>query len=179
MATPSIAKLGHIGMYVNDLEKEKAFYRDVLGLQVTDEDSKLGAVFMSARPKQEHHELALFGGRNVGPEAHMLQQVSFRCDSMDDVIGYYKRFQERRVRFDLTVTHGNALSIYCYDPEGNRCEIYWNTGLKARQPYVDKVDLNESPAEIMRRIKESVRRHGKTGYVDMEALAAWNVSPHN
>jgi catechol-2,3-dioxygenase len=47
MATPSIAKLGHVGLHVQDIEKEKAFYRDVLGLTVSDEDPELGMVFMS------------------------------------------------------------------------------------------------------------------------------------
>ena len=56
--------------------------RAILGLEVTDEDLDMGVVFMSARPAQEHHELALVSGRNVGAEALVLQQVSFRCDTL-------------------------------------------------------------------------------------------------
>ena len=53
MATPSVARLGHVGIHVHDLEKEKVFFRDVVGLQVTDEDPNLGMVFMRAQPEEE------------------------------------------------------------------------------------------------------------------------------
>jgi len=175
MATPSIAKLGHVGIHVNDLEKEKVFYRDIVGLKITDEDPKLGMVFMSARPEEEHHEFLLCRGRNIGPEARMLQQVSFRCNSIDDLIAYHKRLREQAVRIDMVVSHGNAIGVYFYDPEGNRCEVYWATGLKARQPYLEKVDLSQPAAEIMRQVEESVRQHGETGIVDASALGDQNL----
>jgi len=177
MPAPSIARLGHVGIHVNDLEKEKAFYRDLLGLQVTDEDPDVGLVFMSARPEEEHHELLLCRGRNVQDEdALLLQQVSFRCGSLEDVIGYYRRLRQHEVRFDMVVSHGNAIGIYFRDPEGNRCEIYCGTGLRARQPYLEKVNLDESPEEIMRKVRESVARHGEQGVVDPAALSIQDVS---
>src|SRR6266545_5855218 len=113
MAAPSIARLGHVGVHCKDIEKQKVFYRDVLGLQVTDEDPRMGMVFMSARPKEEHHEFLLCGGRNVDDrDALLLQQVSFRCDSLEDVIGFYKRLSAESVQFDMVVSHGNAVGVY-------------------------------------------------------------------
>jgi catechol 2,3-dioxygenase-like lactoylglutathione lyase family enzyme len=44
MASPSIARLGHVGLHVRDLETQKAFYRDILGLTVSDEDPEMGLV---------------------------------------------------------------------------------------------------------------------------------------
>jgi catechol-2,3-dioxygenase len=177
MAQPSIARLGHVGIHAFDIDKERAFYQDVLGLHVTDEDPKMGMVFMSARPEEEHHELLICGGRNVeDKDALLLQQVSFRCNSLDDVIGYYKRFKEHNVQFDMIVSHGNAVGLYFRDPEGNRCEVYWPTGLKARQPYLEMVDLDEDVDEILRKIKESVAEHGESGVVDMRALEKQNIT---
>jgi catechol-2,3-dioxygenase len=168
----AVAELGHVGIHVHDLEKEKAFFRDVVGLTVTDEDPEIGMVFMSARPEEEHHEFLLCGGRNVSDEAHVVQQLSFRCDSLDDVLAYHRRFIESGVRFDRTVCHGNAVSIYFYDPEGNRCEVYWNTGLKARQPFGVKIDLTEPKEDLLKQVEEAVRLYGKTGYVgDRAGLA--------
>ena len=175
MTTPSIAKLGHVGLHVHDLEKEKAFYRDIVGLTVTDEDPGMGMVFMSARPEEEHHELLLCGGRNVDSDAKVVQQLSFRCNSLDDVIGYHKRFKEHGVKVDRMVTHGNAISVYFYDPEGNRCEAYWNTGLKAKQPFGLKVDLDKPTAELMKDVEEAVRKYGKTGVVDRAAVSQHNL----
>ena len=176
MAEPRIARLGHVGIHCTDLARQKQFYKDVLGLQVTDEDPGLGMVFMSSRPDDEHHEFLLCGGRNVDDrDALLLQQVSFRCDSLDDVIGFYRRLVDSKVQFDMVVSHGNAVGAYFRDPEGNRLEIYWPTGLKARQPYLELVDLNRPAQDIMRDIEASVREHGEEGIVDMSALEAQNI----
>lgn len=176
MAEPTIARLGHVGIHCNDLERQKRFYRDVLGLQITDEETQLGMVFMSSRPEEEHHEFLLCGGRNVEDrDAFLLQQVSFRCNSLKDVIGFYRRLKQSNVQFDMVVSHGNAVGVYFRDPEGNRLEVYWPTGLKARQPYLQKVDLSRPPEEILRDIEDSVRQHGEHGIVDMAALEAQDI----
>jgi len=177
MPAPSVARLGHVGVFVNDLDAQKAFYRDIIGLQVTDENPAIGMVFMSARPEEEHHEFLLVKGRNVQDEdAFLIQQVSFRCNTLGDVIGYYQRFKQHQVRFDMVVSHGNAVGIYFRDPEGNRCEIYCGTGLNARQPYLEKVNLDESPDEIMRKIRESVAVHAADGIIDPSALDMQDIN---
>ncbi len=177
MAGPSIARLGHVGLHVENLEKEKAFYRDVLGLTVTDEDPELGMVFMSARPEVEHHELLLCRGRNVGADAMVMQQISFRCGTFEDVIGFYRRFKAHGVPIDVVLSHGNAIGVYALDPEGNRFEVYWNTGLKAKQPYGLELDLEKPMNDLLREVEESVSKYGKTGIVDRERLERQNIRP--
>lgn len=175
---PSIARLGHVGIHCDDLLAQMAFYRDVLGLQVTDQDVDVGLIFLSSRPQEEHHELVLAAGRSGPSDARILQQVSFRCDSLEDVREYYRRFKERGVKFDMIVTHGNAVGIYFYDPEGNRCEVYWATGLTAKQPYLESVDLERSADEIIADVTASVEQFGVDGHVDMAILAAQNIPVH-
>jgi len=174
MTSPSIARLGHVGIHCKDLARQKAFYRDVLGLQVTNEDPDMGMVFLSARPEEEDHELLLCSGREVD-DVRLLQQVSWRCNDLADVIGFHDRLQQHGVRFDMIVSHGNAVGMYFRDPEENRLEIYWATGLQARQPYLERVDLSEPPDEIMRKIRESVAQHGARGIVDRSALAVQDI----
>ena len=177
MPAPSVARLGHVGLHVHDLEKEKAFYRDIIGLTVTDEDSGLGMVFMSAQPEVEHHELLLCRGRNADADARVVQQVSFRCNTLDDVIGYYRRFKQHDVKIDMIISHGNAVGVYVFDPEGNRIETYWNTGLKAKQPFGARIDLDQPPEKLIKEIEESVAKYGATGFLDRERLMRQNVTP--
>lgn len=73
------------------------------------------------------------------------------------------------------VSHGNAVGVYFRDPEGNRLEVYCATGLRARQPYLERVDLTRSPEAIMHDIIESVRLHGATGFVDRSALEKQDI----
>jgi catechol-2,3-dioxygenase len=171
MKNACVAKLGHLGLHVHDLEKQKAFYRDIIGLTVTDEDAERGLVFMSSRPHEEHHELLLCRGRNVDNEARVVLQISFRCDSFDDIVGFYQRFKQHGVKFDVILSHGNAVGVYVFDPEGNRIETYWNTGLTAKQPYGEVLDLEKPPAQLLEHIKEHVARYGGSGFIDPSRLA--------
>jgi catechol-2,3-dioxygenase len=159
-----ITNLGHVGLYCFDLDAQVDFYSSVLGLQITDRDDRM--VFLSSRPDEEHHELALLGGRDVPADGRLVQQVSFRCAALEDVCSYYKAFLERGVKIDRTLSHGNAIGLYFYDPEGNRCEVYWQTGLKAKQPYIVNVDLAQDPDVLMQSVTESVARFGATGVLE-------------
>jgi catechol-2,3-dioxygenase len=171
-----ITGLGHVGIHATDLDRLAAFYEQVVGLTITDRDPDIGMVFLSSKPDVEHHELLLCGGRTAPAGTLMLQQISFRCASLDDMIDYDRRFREHAVPIDMIVTHGNAIGIYFYDPEGNRCEVYWNTGLLARQPFLEGIDLRQRPDVILRRVKELVDLYGETGHVDTAALAAQDIS---
>lgn len=163
---PRIAELGHIGLRCYDLEAQLRFFTEVLGLVVTDHAPELGIYFLSARPDTEHHELLLTKGRTVPADGALIQQISFRCPQLSDVIGFYRRLVAENARFDMIVSHGNAVGVYFYDPEGNRCEVYWQTGLQARQPFVEHIDLDRDPDELIAAIHESVARFGTQGFTE-------------
>jgi catechol-2,3-dioxygenase len=172
---PTIERLAHVGLHVDDLDKEVAFYRDVLGLQVTDEDPGAGIVFLSARPDVEHHELLLAAGRTATRDVKWLQQVSFRCPSLQDVLDYYRRFVDEGIRIEYTVTHGNAISVYFYDPEDNIVEVYWPTGLKARQGFLLPLDFSKGGEELLADVNAAVETYGETGVIDMSLLARQGI----
>lgn len=163
-----IAELGHFGVFCHDIELCTRFYRDVLGLTVTDEDAGLGMRFFSARPNFEHHEFQLVEGRNVGPAREgnkLIQQVSFRVNTLPELQEFQQKFIEAGVEFDMVVSHGNAFGIYFFDPEGNRGEVYWQTGLPARQPFLVDLDLTRPVPELLAWNAELVAQYGKSGYL--------------
>jgi catechol-2,3-dioxygenase len=159
----AIKKLGHVGIYAQDLETMRDFYTRLVGLKITDEAPN--AVFMSSDPDREHHEFVLF--RSETPEQRTcVQQISFSCEQLEDIVQYYHRFKEQGVRFRSVTSHGNAVGLYFYGPEGNVCEVYWTTPWKAHQPYAVAVDLTRDLDEVKRLIEEDVREHGATGHRD-------------
>jgi hypothetical protein len=79
------------------------------------------------------------------------------------------------VVFDQVVTHGNAIGVYFFDPEGNRCEVYWPTGLLARQPFLNAIDLTQPPDAILAHIQALVEKYGATGHVETTLLHAQNI----
>ncbi|MBV9120418.1 MAG: VOC family protein [Chloroflexi bacterium] len=167
----AIQKIGHVGIYVQDIRKMRDFYRDVVGLQVSDEDlDGLGACFLTSNPDREHHEFVMFAARDESQKS-CVQQISFSCESADDVVGYYRRFKEHGVQFDRVTNHGNAIGLYFYDPEGNRCEVYWTTPFKAHQPYGVAADLTKPLDQLIKEIEEDVKIYGETGHRDPESYA--------
>jgi catechol 2,3-dioxygenase len=124
-----IKELGHLVLYVHDLERSVAFYRDVLGWhQVSPEVPGMpAAAFSSGRT---HHELLLI---EVGPDAtpipagrrvglyHFGLKVG---DTDEELREALTRVQAAGVQIagasDHTVTH----SLYIFDPDGNEIELY-------------------------------------------------------
>lgn len=144
---PSVTSLGHVGIYVRDLQRSRAFYRDVLGLKINDEDLDRGIVFMSAKDRmEEHHEFVLMPGREDGK---VVQQISFRCGSLADLKEFYRVIQEHKAPINRVVSHGNAIGIYFQDPDGNQIEVYWPTGKDWPQPFGKPVDLTEPDQKIL------------------------------
>lgn len=167
-----VAELGHVGIRCFDVEKQLEFYTEVLGLVVTDHDAALGNYFLSARPDDEHHELLLAKGRDVAPDGRLLQQISFRCENFEDVVGLYRQLKEYGAAFDMIVSHGNAVGVYFFDPEGNRAEVYWRTGLVARQPFIENIDIETPADQLMDAIRASVEKFGASGFTE-ESYVRW------
>src|ERR1035437_1138986 len=130
-----IKELGHLVLYVHDIERSAAFYRDVLGWKQlrTAEDSPLGrvpvALFSSGRT---HHELLLIEvgedaqplprGRHVGLY-HFGLKVGDSDDELREAIGRGREAGAPVVGMsDHTVPH--SLYLYITDPDGNEIELY-------------------------------------------------------
>jgi catechol-2,3-dioxygenase len=143
-----IVELGHTGVHVNDLEKMRAFYSGVLGLTITDEVPGR-VVFLSARPGHEHHEFVLARGRHAPADVKLLNQVSWRVDSLENLQGLYQALLATGAEITEVVTHGNAIGVYFRDPEGNRSEVYWRTGLDVPQPFRKEISLDGSIEQVL------------------------------
>ncbi len=156
----AITGLGHTGFWVEDLERMRDFYERVLGLTVTDEDEEQGIVFFSARPDEEHHEFVLQRGRTAPVGAKLTHQVSWRVDSIESVIDFHQRFRAEGIEVQQEVTHGNAIGIYFFDPEGNRNEVYLRLERDVRQPFRKSLDLDLSPDEIFAEVERLLAEGG-------------------
>ena len=144
---PKVSSLGHVGLLVHDIERSKAFYRDVLGLTVSDE-SDTGTVFLTAQERdQEHHELQLRPGREEG--GSIVTQISFRCGTLAELKAFHCDFVERGIPVQHVNSHGNAIGIYFTDPDGNTVEVYWPTGIDWPQPFRKPVDLTQADDVIL------------------------------
>lgn len=147
---PKVSGLGHVGIFVHDLMKQRDFYSRVMGLEIADEDIEgRGMVFLSAHPDEEHHEFVIMEGRTGGSDAQVIQQLSFKVDTLAELKEFHTVFKDEGVEIQRTVSHGNAFGMYASDPEGNTIEVYYKTGFPVPQPHGDPVDLDDSEEELM------------------------------
>ena len=153
------AKLAHFGFHVRDLDRMIEYYNKTLGLIVTDRGSYYmgGEIAFLSRDPAEHHQIVLASGRSDDGSMKLINQISFRLDSLEDLQTYYHWLVSRRVADMNPRNHGNAWSIYFRDPEGNRIELYTSSDWYVGQPFGDPLDLTLSADEIRSRTAQRVK----------------------
>jgi len=162
MASPSQLQFSHIGLYVTDLARMARFYKEALRFTQTDAGD-LGAVqlvFLSRDPN-EHHQLVLATGRPADMAFNVVNQISFRVPDLAALRGFHDRLLAEGAGDMHPVTHGNAVSLYCRDPEGNRLELFMDTPWYCDQPLRETIDLARPDAEILAQAEAIARRHPK------------------
>ena len=149
------AGLGHVGIYAHDIMKMRDFYTRVIGLEVADEDLEgRGMCFLSSDPISEHHEFVLMKGRQSDDETQIIQQISFKVPTIQDLREYKAALDDEGMKIDRIVSHGNAFGMYFFDPEGNRVELYYRTGFPVPQPHGDPIDLSRTDDELLTDARE-------------------------
>ena len=144
---PQLA-FSHMGLYVTDLPRMEDFYTRMLGFAVTDRGN-LGSVklvFLS-RDSREHHQIVLASGR-PGGGFNPINQISFRMADFAGLREMHRRLEKEGVGELSPVSHGNALSLYFRDPEGNRIELFVDTPWYVQQPLRVPLDMNLSDGEL-------------------------------
>ncbi len=155
--TPSIA-FSHVGIYVSNLVRMETFYTRFLGFTVTDRgelDTPRGTVnlvFLSRDPT-EHHQIVLATGRPAEPGFNTINQMSFRVDSLATLRGLYQSMLQGELCGEMSevspACHGNALSVYVRDPEGNRLELFVDTPWYVNQPLRVPFDFSLDDTELL------------------------------
>lgn len=118
--------LGHVHLKVANLDRALAFYRDLLGFEVT---QRIGddAVFLSVGGY--HHHLALNTWRSRDgtppPPGHTgLFHTAFVYPDRQALAQALRRVIEAGYRVDGASDHGVSEAVYLNDPDGNGVELY-------------------------------------------------------
>ncbi len=148
----TVKELGHVVLYVADVERSAAFYRDILGWEPAFPNT-LGMPVAAFSSGRTHHELLLIEvGTDATPQPrgrHLgLYHIGLKVgDSDEELREVVRRLHQAGVTIvgasDHTVTH----SLYVLDPDGNELELYID---------VPGVDWKGDPGLIMAPIKPLV-----------------------
>jgi catechol 2,3-dioxygenase len=121
------SRIGHVHLKVSDLDRSEAFYREVIGFEVTMRGE--GLVFMSAGGY--HHHLALnstISGGKVPAPAYTpgLLHFAILFPRHFDLVHAARRAIARGVRFHRASDYGYSVAVYMRDPDGNEIELAWD-----------------------------------------------------
>jgi len=152
--------ISHFGLYCTDVDRMVDFYGRMFGFVVSDrgESSTGPAIVFMTRDPREHHQLVFAAGRPADLAFNIVNQMSFRVDSLQTL-----REMESKLKSEPAVTilgpvsHGNALSLYFRDPEGNRVELLIDTPWHVPQPCRIPVDLSLPDGELWSYIEDKAR----------------------
>jgi catechol 2,3-dioxygenase len=120
-------QIGHVHLKVSDLDRAVAFYRDVLGFDLT--ARMPGAAFLS--DGGYHHHIALntwqsAGGSPPPPGTTGLFHLAILYPTREELAAALRTVLDAGVRLTGASDHGVSEAIYFNDPDGNGIEIYWD-----------------------------------------------------
>lgn len=120
-----VTRLNHAVLYVSDLERAVAFYRDVLGFEQV--MGFPGAAFLRGAASTNDHDLGLFevGATPAPTRAGVgLYHLAWEVDTLDELA----RLGDALAGCGALVgasDHGTTKSLYARDPDGLELEVVW------------------------------------------------------
>ncbi|MBV9300191.1 MAG: VOC family protein [Verrucomicrobia bacterium] len=121
-------RIGHVHLKVADLDRALAFYRDVLGFEVTQRYGTQAA-FLSAGGY--HHHIGLntwesLAGSPPPPGKTGLYHLAILYPTRAELGDALRRLITAGIKLEGASDHGVSEALYLRDPDENGVELYWD-----------------------------------------------------
>ena len=125
----NIAKIGHVVLMVQDLEKSVDFYTRVLGFRVSDvyPATMVPGRMVFMRCANDHHGVALVGGAKGPANSNELNHMAFEVATLDEVFRARDHLEAEGVKITYAGRRraGCQIAVEFLDPDNHVLEIYW------------------------------------------------------
>ncbi|WP_336923502.1 VOC family protein [Aquipuribacter sp. SD81] len=125
--TVAAVRLNHAVLFVADLERSLAFYREAFGMEVVAREPRADAAFLRLPRSGNHHDLGLFGVGAQPPRPRGsvgLYHLAWQVDTVEELAGA-RTTLARLGALTGESSHGATKSLYAADPDGNEFEVMW------------------------------------------------------
>lgn len=144
---PPNTRLGTVHLRVGDLERQVAFYEEVLGLHLMAEDGATAALgTLEGRPLLILHGDPSAPARPRGTTG--LFHVALRVPTRADLGAMIRRIQRQEVPFEGFGDHNVSEAAYLTDPEGNGIEIYADRSQEVWRGVDGEVFMTTEPLDV-------------------------------
>lgn len=125
---PSDTQIGHVHLKVSDIDRALAFYKDLLGFEITQRYGTQ-AVFLSAGGYHHHIGLNTWYSKGAEPapvNSAGLFHTAILYHTRKDLAVIFKRLTDAKYPITGASDHGVSEAIYLNDPDQNGVELYWD-----------------------------------------------------
>jgi len=157
---PAQTSIGHVHLKVSDLNRALAFYRDLLGFELTTMYGNQAA-FLSAGGYHHHIGLNTWHSKGMPPapvNGVGLYHTAILYPTRKDLAVIFDRLRQAGYPLSGASDHGVSEALYLNDPDGNGVELYWDRPREAWprkedgsvEMYTHALDLQDLLAELDR-----------------------------
>ena len=149
-----LKRIGHVALRASDEDRSRAFYRDVLGFQISEQDPEHGGTFMTLG--ENFHTIDVFQAQDVEKAQKPVMgqvglfHIAFEVARYGDLKGAYETLIHHDVPISHCTDHVSQRSIYFSDPDGNRLEIYFEVPDALRRYAIEGRGDQDVPLEVTR-----------------------------
>ncbi|MHB8670266.1 MAG: VOC family protein [Acidimicrobiales bacterium] len=124
----AVKRLNHAVLYIRDVERSVAFYREALGFEVVTQLP--GAAFLKAGGSHNDHDLGLFEvGREAGPSPAGrgtvgLYHLAWEVETLKELAEIARRLESMGALAGAS-DHGTTKALYAHDRDGIEFEVSW------------------------------------------------------
>lgn len=132
-ALSGLMGMRHVALNVTDMERSKAFYQDVLGMEVVWQPDPGNVYLSSGSDNLALHQLP--NGQALAAAASPLDHLGFIVSHMDRVQELEREFRAR----DVTILkpfkrhRDGSASFYCADPDGVVIQMLYEPRLSRQE----------------------------------------------
>jgi catechol-2,3-dioxygenase len=147
-----VQRLNHAVLFVRDVDRSTAFYRDVLGFRVKVEMPGK-AVFLQAEGSTNDHDLGLFAvGAGAGPsEAGRrtvgLYHLAWEVDTLAELARIRGALQDAGALVGAS-DHATTKALYAQDPDGIEFEVSWLLPADLITPDIEAAGATTRPLDL-------------------------------
>ncbi|WP_436758800.1 VOC family protein [Streptosporangium sp. V21-05] len=123
-----VQRLNHAVLFVRDVERSVAFYREALGFRAV--MGMPGAVFLQASGSTNDHDLGLFeigaqaGPSGAGRSTVGLYHLAWEVDTLQELERIALKLGELNALVGAS-DHSTTKALYAKDPDGLEFEVSW------------------------------------------------------
>jgi catechol-2,3-dioxygenase len=124
-----ITRMNHAVLYVREVQRTVAFYRDLLDFRIKFEIPGQAA-FLQAPASQNDHDLGVFqigagaGPSEAGRSTVGLYHLAWEVDTLDELDRIAGKLRHAGALVGAS-DHGSTKALYAHDPDGLEFEVCW------------------------------------------------------